>query len=118
MKRMIAMMILAVTGVAAAPWDGTRGSITVATASDGFTTVLSLTTSDPSVNLFEVVVTEKCLAIGTCIGKVTRRFVPRLAGPQVPPPVSFAVFNLPVDHIASVGVTAFTIADSQLFMAN
>jgi hypothetical protein len=111
--------ILAAGCMLAASWDGTQGTITVSTTGDDYITVFAISTSDPTVNQFQVTVLQKCDTLGTlCIPKPSAPLiVRRVVNPKLPPMPSLAVFYIPQSQILSVAIVAEAETDSQVFGA-
>jgi hypothetical protein len=111
-KLLLVGLLLSAVHTFAASWDGTKGSITISTVSDGTITVIAVSTSDLSVTKFDVTVRTGAgpIKVSTTMS-IPRRLAipPRIAGP------SLAVFAIPEDQIVSVSVICTVVVEMESF---
>jgi hypothetical protein len=109
-------LALVVAGVGlAAQWDGTKGTITLKTDSDGRITVFSVTSSDPTVSLLSISVTFATPGILPALPQITSQTFPRRSdslGHGLP---SLVTFSIPESEISRIIVTEFRAGQSEMF---
>jgi hypothetical protein len=119
MKRLALLLALCSTAVFAAPWDGTKGTVTVSTIGDRNTIAVLITCSDVTVEFLSVSVVSKFKTITrivhsdyqtaiTCsslaCGAETRNASP-----------SLATFDMPLESVVSISVTELRPGTTQTF---
>ena len=114
LRRLSLALLIAGAGFAAS-WDGTRGSITLKTDSDGRTTVFQVTSSDPTVSLLTISVTSAIPGLLPRIPQTTSQTFPRRGdalGHGLP---TLVTFSIPESDISRIIVTEFRAGQSEMF---
>jgi len=114
MKRLLLCMCLLAIAASSAPWDGTRGTVTISSQSDGHHTVIAVRSSDPSVTLLSVALVSS--PNGQTPWTFTTRTVPNLEpSPIDPTRVALAVFDVPGSEVIRVEVTELRAIQTTVF---
>ena len=112
MKRFLCLLVL--LPLFAADFDGTKGTITIATTGDAHHTVVAVSSSAPlGPGAFQVSLVYK--PAGSALNKTDVRFVSRPFNPKLPLAPVLAVFDVAVTDVTSVSVGLQRQEESQIF---
>lgn len=116
MKTFALLLLAALSGFAQAPWDGTKGNLTVKTLSDASHTAISVTESDHTSLLFSLTITYTvpCEGIGcTPLARTSTQYLPGVMDKFGAGPSAMFIFDMPIGQIKSVLITEWEPANTE-----